>query len=485
MPSSTSLWSCFWTLGVNENPLGWPKCGEIDIFEHIDTETAIHSTLHWANASGADPSVGATTAGSIDVTQWHTYSVEWTPTEVRCYVDGVRHFKMTITNGINNTFAFHLPHFILVNLPIGGKWPKAPDATTVLPATMSCQYIRVYEWVPAGTLPITYLALNPTVVSLPKGKYLPIKTTLIPYNATNKTLNWQSSNTTVATVDPSTGIVTGLTSGTVTITATTTDGGNKSATCTVNVIDPYTYNYIVNPGFETLKNASVLTPDSWGKWASIKATDADSAKVIVGGTSHSGSNYASIGGKAACAVMFLQSPSNIPNGTFNLKGWFRSTGGQPWAAFSIKKFSNIDGSDELRVPLTSALNNWTQLSINNINITTGMCEVDIYNNANANQWLDIDDIELMLAPPTALNDLSANKSISIYPSVITNNVLNISNTGMDKCEISITNVSGQLLYSNHFNSGNLLINTSFLKSGIYLVRLNSGCESYIQKIIIQ
>ena len=39
IPQGKGLWACFWTLGSSINEEGWPKCGEIDIFEHINSET--------------------------------------------------------------------------------------------------------------------------------------------------------------------------------------------------------------------------------------------------------------------------------------------------------------------------------------------------------------------------------------------------------------------------------------------------------------
>lgn len=478
MPSSTSLWPCFWTLGLNENPLGWPKCGEIDIFEHIDTETFIHSTAHWANAQGNHVGVGAS-SGTIDYSQYHNYTIEWTPSQIRWYVDGVKHHSLTITNGLNNTFAFHLPQFILINLPLGGSWPKAPDATTVLPSTMYCEYIRVYEWVPPTTiLPVTYFTISPATVTVPKGKKLQMTKVIVPYNATNQVMDWQSSDNNIATVDAS-GFVTGVAAGSVTITGTTTDGSAKSASCTVTIIDPYGYNFILNPGFEQ-DNAEVQKPLSWNEWSPKTPSSIDSAKVITG-TPHSGLYYVKSSGKAPYQIMTYQTVKNISSGTYNLKGWFRSSGGQGWAAMSIKNY----GGAELFAPLNSAMSTWTEKSINNIEITTGICEIDIYNDASANQWLEYDDISLMLAPATGLTDINKSNNITIYPSVITNKVLNIINSGSDKSEISITNLSGQLLYTSHLNLGNSSINTSFLKTGIYMVRINNGTDNFIQKIIIQ
>lgn len=59
--------------------------------------------------------------------------------------------------------------------------------------------------------------------------------TVNPVDATDKTLTWTSSDTEVATVVN--GTITGVKAGTVTITASSTDGSNKSASMVINVID--------------------------------------------------------------------------------------------------------------------------------------------------------------------------------------------------------------------------------------------------------
>jgi beta-glucanase (GH16 family) len=37
------------------------------------------------------------------------------------------------------------PVFLLLNLAVGGNWPKAPDATTKFPAELLVDYVRVYS----------------------------------------------------------------------------------------------------------------------------------------------------------------------------------------------------------------------------------------------------------------------------------------------------------------------------------------------------
>lgn len=150
IPNGKGLWACFWTLGANYEQVWWPQCGEIDIFEHINNENFVHATAHWADASNKHVGKGKDSP-IIDVTQWHTYSIEWTPNSIKWYVDDKVYHEFNILDGINSTQEFHKPHYILINLPIGGSWPGPPDATTVLPATMYCDYVRVYEFVPEGS----------------------------------------------------------------------------------------------------------------------------------------------------------------------------------------------------------------------------------------------------------------------------------------------------------------------------------------------
>ena len=92
---------------------------------------------------------------------------------------------------------------------------------------------NVYFWKSAGTLPVESVTLDKTAATIEVEEALQLKATVLPMEAANKNVVWTSSNTAVATVSAE-GVVTGLTVGTTTITATTEDG-NKTATCAITV----------------------------------------------------------------------------------------------------------------------------------------------------------------------------------------------------------------------------------------------------------
>ena len=80
---------------------------------------------------------------------------------------------------------------------------------------------------------VTGISLSPTSATIETGKTQTLTVTITPSNASNKNVTWKSSNTGVATV--SNGVVTGVTPGTATITATAADGSGQSATCSITV----------------------------------------------------------------------------------------------------------------------------------------------------------------------------------------------------------------------------------------------------------
>jgi beta-glucanase (GH16 family) len=140
-PMGKGIWPAFWMLGSNISQVSWPACGEIDVMEHINNDTKINGTAHWDN-------VGHVYMGGIstlDASEYHIYAVEWTSTNIKWFADGNLYYQLNINNGVNGTNEFQLPFYLILNLAVGGDWPGYPDATTVFPAEMKIDYVRVYK----------------------------------------------------------------------------------------------------------------------------------------------------------------------------------------------------------------------------------------------------------------------------------------------------------------------------------------------------
>ncbi len=105
----------------------------------------------------------------------------------------------------------------------------------------------------AASSTVLSVELNKSSVGIPKGKSVTLAATVTPDSAVNKNLEWTSSNNNVATVDNN-GTVTGKSFGTAIITATSTDGTGKTATCAVTV--GYGITYKLNGGVNSEQNPS-------------------------------------------------------------------------------------------------------------------------------------------------------------------------------------------------------------------------------------
>lgn len=139
-PTGVGTWPAAWMLGDNINTVGWPACGEIDIVEHLGRElNKIYGTLHYPGRSGGNAD-GNTIVIPDATTAFHTYSVEWSASSIKIFVDA------QLYHTVNNSASIPFNHnfFILFNMAMGGNFggPVDPAFTN---ATFEIDYVRVYQ----------------------------------------------------------------------------------------------------------------------------------------------------------------------------------------------------------------------------------------------------------------------------------------------------------------------------------------------------
>ena len=119
-------------------------------------------------------------------------------------------------------------------------------------------------------IPVTSITLDKTSLSMEKGTSETLKATVLPNDATDKTVQWRSDNTSVATVDQN-GQVTAVNSGNTTITAS---AGEITATCAVSVFIPVTSISL------NLTNLTLLLGETALLEATISPDDATEKSVV-------------------------------------------------------------------------------------------------------------------------------------------------------------------------------------------------------------
>mgnify|MGYP001582937083 CR=1 FL=1 len=143
------LWPAFWTLGVEG---GWPGCGEIDIMEYyrgmLLANAAWASERQWVPVWD-DVRIPLSEFNDPDWSaKFHVWRMDWDRDNIKLYVDdkllNAIELKKTFNKDKEAKNPFHQPHYILLNLAIGGTSGGDP-ANTQFPAKFEVDYVRVYQ----------------------------------------------------------------------------------------------------------------------------------------------------------------------------------------------------------------------------------------------------------------------------------------------------------------------------------------------------
>ncbi len=105
---------------------------------------------------------------------------------------------------------------------------KSAKGKTCYSSKSSCESANIKP----VTVPVTGITVNRTSASLLVGSYVDITATVLPNDASNKSVSWSSSDSSIAKVSDS-GRITGVKSGTAKVTAKTSNG--KTATVSIDV----------------------------------------------------------------------------------------------------------------------------------------------------------------------------------------------------------------------------------------------------------
>ncbi len=145
LPSGKGIWPAIWTLGVNRSEHPWPRCGEIDIMEFVGKEPGkVHANAHFA-VDGKHRSKGKALKTKEPYADFHIYALEWFEDRMDFFFDQTLYHTFPIDEaGVGADNPFRKPHYLLINLAIGGTW-GGPIDDAILPQKYLIDYVRVYQ----------------------------------------------------------------------------------------------------------------------------------------------------------------------------------------------------------------------------------------------------------------------------------------------------------------------------------------------------
>ncbi|MEP0265793.1 family 16 glycosylhydrolase [Dokdonia sp.] len=151
LPIGVGTWPAIWTLGQNiiesggfwsasMGSVSWPACGEIDIMEHWGSnQNFVQSAMHTPSSFGNTVNKGGQNISTVS-SEFHTYTLEWTPEQMVFSVDGVEHYTYNPPVQNPSTWPFDANQYILLNVAI---LPEILNSFNE--SAMEVDYVRVYQ----------------------------------------------------------------------------------------------------------------------------------------------------------------------------------------------------------------------------------------------------------------------------------------------------------------------------------------------------
>jgi beta-glucanase (GH16 family) len=166
LPTGRGVWPALWMLPQDNRYGGWPLSGEIDVMEARGQEpNKVLGTLHFGSRWPGHTHISRDYVLPRDgtIADFHVYAVEWEPGEIRWYVDdhhcatqsfwwsdGRQDPDKGSSPAVEKDLApwpapFDQPFYLVMNVAVGGNFLGNPDKTTVFPAEMLVDFVRVYD----------------------------------------------------------------------------------------------------------------------------------------------------------------------------------------------------------------------------------------------------------------------------------------------------------------------------------------------------
>lgn len=150
--TSAGSWPAIWTLG-RQRP--WPLNGEVDLMEFYRYNGAptLLANMAWGRDSSGRP---VWNTGRSPLSDWlekdpewprkfHVWRMDWTPESIELYLDDVlmNRQSLAITRNPDGSNPFQQPHYLLLNLAIGGN--GGDPALSNFPIRYEVDYVRFYS----------------------------------------------------------------------------------------------------------------------------------------------------------------------------------------------------------------------------------------------------------------------------------------------------------------------------------------------------
>ncbi len=220
-------------------------------------------------------------------------------------------YTITASNFPESFGATNLPNGITLNSSTGvlsGTLNETGTTAVTITATNTAGTDTETLQITVNPVNATGVTISPSDATIEVSSSLQFTASVIPANTTDQAVTWTSSNPAIATVDGN-GLVSGVASGSTTITVTTNDGGHTSS-ATVQVLQPGEL-----PPVASASSGSITLPTNSTTVDGSASSDPDGTITAYNWVQLSGPNSASLSGQNSAVL----TASNLVEGTYQFE----------------------------------------------------------------------------------------------------------------------------------------------------------------------
>lgn len=145
IPKIKGTWPAFWLLSETISEEGWPKCGEIDIMEHINEEDLIYGTIHTEAYNHMNKNqIGSSIKIENLDKKFNVFGFEWNKENLVWFINGKEYFRVKKEDYFKDNWPFDKNYFLIVNQAVGGFWPGNPNSNFDS-SKLIVDWIKVYN----------------------------------------------------------------------------------------------------------------------------------------------------------------------------------------------------------------------------------------------------------------------------------------------------------------------------------------------------
>ena len=153
LPRGKGTWPAIWMLPDKQvyGPQYWPDNGEIDILESVGRDqNRNYASAHTNFYNFFDGHEQHTTTISVPSgdEQFHTYALEWSPTNLSFFIDGEKFMNVDRDSDADwRKWPFDQPFHFVMNMAIGGGFGRGGEdiEDSAFPTALQVENIRVYK----------------------------------------------------------------------------------------------------------------------------------------------------------------------------------------------------------------------------------------------------------------------------------------------------------------------------------------------------